>query len=86
MLIDAIKPDGDAERAVYDYGTQVNAQHDPFEPFLGGELQADVAIYYDKDSMYDPDLQENGLSRFADAGLQSYGFAQSESARRPSSR
>jgi len=31
----------------------------PYEPFLGGELQADVAIYYDQQSMYDP--TKNGV-------------------------
>jgi hypothetical protein len=38
----------------------VNALHDAFEPFLGGEMLADVAIYFDKNSVYDPN--ENGLT------------------------
>jgi hypothetical protein len=54
LLIDAIKPDGTLNHLAYEYMRQVNAQHDPYEPFLGGELLADVAIYYDKASMYDP--------------------------------
>jgi hypothetical protein len=56
LLIDAIKPDGTLNHSAYEYLGQVNAQHDPYEPFLGGELLADVAIYYDKASMYDPEL------------------------------
>jgi len=58
LLIDAIKPNGTLNHSAYEYLGQVNAQHDPYEPFLGGELLADVAIYYDKNSMYDP--AENG--------------------------
>lgn len=59
LLIDAFKPDGTLNHRAYEYLSQVNAQRDPYEPFLGGELLADVAIYYDKGSMYDPE-QENG--------------------------
>jgi hypothetical protein len=58
LLIDAIKPLGKLDQRAYEYFSQVNAQHDPFEPFLGGEMLADVAIYFDKESLYDPD--ENG--------------------------
>jgi hypothetical protein len=60
LMIDAIKPDGTLNHRAYDFMGQVNAQHDPYERFLGGEMLADVAIYYDKNSMYDP--KENGLS------------------------
>ena len=54
MLIDAIKPEGTLNRRAYEYLSQINALHDAFEPFLGGEMMADVAIYFDKNSMYDP--------------------------------
>src|ERR1019366_1412186 len=57
--IDAIKPDGTLNHSAYKLLGQVNAQHDLYEPFLGGELMADVAIYYDKESMYNPG--DNGL-------------------------
>lgn len=60
LLIDAIKPEGTLNHRAYEYLAQVNAEHDPYEPFLGGELLADVAIYYDKGSMYDP--EESGKS------------------------
>jgi hypothetical protein len=54
MFIDAIKPAGTLNHRVYEFFSQINALHDAYEPFLGGEMLADVAIYYDKNSMYDP--------------------------------
>ena len=60
MLIDAIKPDGTLNHRTYEYLSQINALHDAFEPFLGGEMLADVAIYFDKNSVYDPDA--NGMT------------------------
>lgn len=59
LLIDVIKPTGTLNPEAYEYLSQINALHDPYEPFLGGEMLADVAIYYDKDSTYDPSA--NGL-------------------------
>ena len=59
MLIDAINADGTLNDAVYDFMRGLNAERAPYEEFLGGELLADVAIYYDKESMYNPD--ENGV-------------------------
>ena len=44
----------------YEYLSQINALRDPFEPYLGGNLVADVAIYFDKKSLYDPEV--NGLT------------------------
>src|ERR1700722_4708200 len=55
LLIDAIRPDGTLNEAAYDYMAQVNAFTRPYDRYLGGDLQADVAIYYDKSSNYDPD-------------------------------
>lgn len=60
LQIDAIKPSGTLNHQAYEYMGQVNAQHAPYEPFLGGELLADVALYYNINSMFDP--EENGLS------------------------
>jgi hypothetical protein len=65
LLIDAIKPDGTLNHRAYEYLGQVNAQHDPYEPFLGGELLADVAIYYDKTSMYDPEESGKPVTQVA---------------------
>jgi hypothetical protein len=58
LLIDAIKPNGKLNLHAYEFISQINANHDPYEPFLGGEMQADVAIYYDKASMYDPSVSD----------------------------
>jgi len=71
LIIDAIKPDGMLNQRAYDFMGLVNAQHDPYERFLGGDMLADVAIYYDKDSMYDP--QENGLSAADAAPSEGFG-------------
>ena len=54
MLIDEILPDGTLYKPFYEVFAKVNALLAQYEPFLGGELLADVAIYYDKESMYDP--------------------------------
>jgi hypothetical protein len=59
LLIDAIKPNGTLDPFAYQYLGDVNSRHARYEPFLGGDLLADVAIYYDKGSMYDPGI--NGL-------------------------
>jgi hypothetical protein len=59
LLIDAIRPDGTLNEAAYDYMARVNAFTQAYDPFLGGELEADIAIYYDKASNYDPD--EHGI-------------------------
>ena len=65
LLIDAIKPEGTLNHRAYEYLSQINSLHDAYEPFLGGEMLADVAIYYDKNSMYDPDAQRLQASEAA---------------------
>ncbi len=57
FCIDAINPDGTINHQVYKYLAKLNAERAPYEPFLGGSLLGDVAIYYDKESMYNPDEQ-----------------------------
>jgi hypothetical protein len=59
FLIDAIRPDGTLNKNAYQYMGQLNKLHAEYEPYLGGELLADVAIYFDKNSMYDP--KDNGM-------------------------
>ncbi len=71
LMIDAVKPDGTLNHAAYEYMGQVNAQHDPYEKFLGGEMLADVAIYYDKGSMYDP--AENGKNVAEAGSIEAFG-------------
>ncbi|MCL5999544.1 MAG: alpha-L-fucosidase [Chloroflexi bacterium] len=59
MLVDYINADGTLNPEVYAFLGQLSAQRAAYEPFLGGELMADMAIYFDKESMYNPD--ENGV-------------------------
>jgi hypothetical protein len=58
LFIDAINPDGTINHDVYRVLKMMNDGRAVYEPFLGGELLGDVAIYYDKESMYDP--SQNG--------------------------
>ena len=58
LFIDAFKPNGRVNSHAYELLSQVNLQHDPYEQYLGGDLQADVAIYFDKSSMYDPSVNK----------------------------
>lgn len=60
LFIDAIKPDGEFNHSAYVLMGKINDSRKPFEPFLGGNLLADVAVYYDRDSLYDP--AQNGVS------------------------
>jgi hypothetical protein len=65
MMIDAIEPTGELNHRAYEYLSQVNALHDAFEPFLGGEMLADVAIYFDKNSVYDPNANGQNVTEAA---------------------
>jgi hypothetical protein len=58
LLIDAFKPNGKLNPHAYEYLSQINAQHDPYEQYLGGDLLADVAVYFDKSSLYDPSVSK----------------------------
>lgn len=53
-VIDAINPDGTVEPDIYRLLGKLNAESAAYETFLGGDLTADVAIYFDKHSLYDP--------------------------------
>lgn len=59
MLVDYINADGTLNPQVYDVLGELSLERAAYEPFLGGELMADVAIYFDKESLYNP--EENGL-------------------------
>ena len=54
LFIDAVKPNGRLNKQAYEFLSQIHARHDPYERYLGGDLQGDVAIYFDKASLYDP--------------------------------
>ena len=54
MMIDAINVDGTLNHDLYKFLAGLNAERAPLEPYLGGDLLADVAIYFDKESVYNP--------------------------------
>jgi hypothetical protein len=68
FCIDAINPDGTINHEVYKYLARLNAERAPYEPFLGGNLLGDVAIYYDKESMYDPNEKGMRVSQLKEQG------------------
>lgn len=59
LLVDYINADGTQNAQVYDALKPLNEQRAVYEPFLGGEMMTDVAVYFDKNSVYNPD--ENGV-------------------------
>jgi hypothetical protein len=65
LMIDAINLDGTINHSQYDFLAKLNAERAPYEPYYGGDLLADVAIYYDKESVYNPNEQKKrvGLLR-----------------------
>jgi hypothetical protein len=58
MMIDAINVDGTLNHGLYKFLSELNVERAPYEPFLGGDLLADVAIYFDKESVYNPNEQK----------------------------
>jgi hypothetical protein len=63
MIFNEILPDGTLYKPFYEVFTKMNALLAQYKPFLGGDLLADVAIYYDKESMYDPAQKGVHVSR-----------------------
>jgi hypothetical protein len=59
MIVDYINADGTLNREAHEFLGRLSAQRAAVEPFLGGDLTADVALYVDKNSMYNP--FENGV-------------------------
>jgi hypothetical protein len=59
MIVDYINADGTLNRQAHEFLGKLSGQRAVYEPFLGGDLLADVAVYYDKASMYNP--LENGV-------------------------
>jgi hypothetical protein len=59
MIVDYINADGTLNREAHAFLGRLSAERAVYEPFLGGDLLADVAIYFDKNSMYNP--FENGV-------------------------
>jgi hypothetical protein len=58
LFIDAINPDGTANTEVADTIGRIYRQTAPYEPFLGGDEVADIAVYYSSESKID--FAENG--------------------------
>jgi hypothetical protein len=59
MIVDYINVDGTLNRQAHEFLGRLSAQRAVYEPFLGGNLVADVALYFDKNSLYNP--FENGV-------------------------
>lgn len=57
MLVDYINADGTLNSDVYRFLGELSRQRAIFEPYLGGRLCADIALYFDKNSVYIPDEQ-----------------------------
>lgn len=64
LFVDYINADGTLNPAVYDMLSAVNRERALYEPYLGGRLLADIAIYLDRHSLYDP--AQNGRPLHAD--------------------
>jgi hypothetical protein len=54
LLIDYINIDGSVNPEVYALLGKLAAETSRYEPYLGGDLLADVALYFDKESLYNP--------------------------------
>jgi hypothetical protein len=67
LLVDYVNVDGTLNPAVYDFLAPLNAERAGYEPFLGGTMLADVALYLDKNSLYDPSLNGTDIRRMTEA-------------------
>ena len=54
VFIDAINPDGTQNRETYELLGEVFGEIEKYEKFLGGELRADVGVYFSQDSKFSP--------------------------------
>jgi hypothetical protein len=59
MFIDAIDPEGTLVQGVYDRIASIFGDLAQYEPYLGGDLSADVALYVSSESRFD--FRENGV-------------------------
>ncbi|MFN8008355.1 MAG: beta-galactosidase trimerization domain-containing protein [Terriglobia bacterium] len=67
LLVDYINANGTLNPEVYQFMGKLSRERARYEPFLGGNLQADVAIYFDKESLYNPVEQNVLVSELKDA-------------------
>jgi len=70
MLVDYINADGTLNPEVHNFLGKLSRERAAYEPFLGGTMVADVAIYFDKNSLYDPRKNGEAVEKFnwGDAG------------------
>lgn len=71
LFIDAIDPTGRLDPALYARVGDIFKKHAAYEPYLGGELDADVAVYYSLDSKVDteaPSVEVGSPGAFRFAG------------------
>jgi hypothetical protein len=54
LFIDAIDPIGTLDRRVYEAMGRVFEQSSRYEPWVGGHVAADVAVYFSLDAKFDP--------------------------------
>lgn len=66
LFIDGIEPTGRLNQGVYERINDIFSRSEPYEKFLGGDLVADVAIYFSSESRFD--FRENGCHVSAYAG------------------
>lgn len=59
MIVDYINVDGTLNREAYEFLGKLNNDRAVYEKELGGKMLADVGIFFDKNSFYNPD--ENGV-------------------------
>jgi hypothetical protein len=64
VLIDAINPDGTQNRATYDLIGSVFEEMEKYEPFLGGEMRADVGVYFSQESKFNPGGDSSEMPHF----------------------
>ncbi len=57
LVIDAVDPAGTLDRRFYERLGRVFAAEEPYEPYLNGDLVADVGVYYPARGRFDPDAQ-----------------------------
>lgn len=58
LMIDAINLDGSLNHDTYKFLARLNQKRAAYDGYYGGELRADIAIYYDQESVYNPAEQK----------------------------
>ncbi|NIM04258.1 MAG: hypothetical protein GTO55_00580, partial [Armatimonadetes bacterium] len=64
VFIDTINPDGTQNRAAYELIGGIFEETEKYEPYLGGEMRADVGVYFSQESKFNPDTQSSEMPHF----------------------